>query len=433
MSLTIVEYPNNAATWSYWSAVHNGVIFKFRRQDVALTGIALEDIGGGVYKAVVRYTTPQIPIAAGDYVFIESGDNIGIYEVYITEPGPLSNYVVLTTDDITTSVGGFMNSDTLRENYYIETEVYRYEDSIADYLQIGETIKITTSWDGYARLDLSEWLIGETKKIVIGRVEIKAALSLDQDDDFDYTAINVKDNNRYLKYNFKYRECYIGVDNDFSSFQTNDWFAVKAVKQLGDLYGGNMGEYIWAINTVISTITIQLIIGEFGTHVHVTTVGAHGMTSGDDIYVGGTVEYDGYWVVDTIVSPIEFTFLMTSAPSAGILGGYVQLVILNKAKWLTYSTLPEYIEGYPFSLSFIWPEGRVSEFKKIEELIDINGNVLEHNEYALDTSQNEGVNHLTLQDGYSSDVAFVDVWLETGVVVIAHYVEDDYVEDDYVV
>lgn len=432
MSLSITNYPNDAASWSYWSALHNGVKFRFKRQDIAIATIGSEDIGGGVMKSVVRYVTPQTPLTAGDFVYIESGDNIGVFEVYITETGLTANYVVLTVNTLIPSIGGFLNADTLRENYYIEVEIYKRLSS-GDFL-IGSTQKVTPTSDGIGILDVSEWLQADTKQYGYSREITRESLTWDRDEDFDYSAVNIKDDNVFLKYNIKYKECWIGSNNSFSSFLANDYYVVKAVQQLGATYGENLGEYVFAVDNVEFYKSILTIQGGFdgNTKCRVVTMESHLLTSGDLITITGTVYFDGDYTVDTIISPVEFDFL-----KAGVFywnSGTVSKKAIKTAKFLSDFVEPYYFEGYPFSLSFIYnDDGYIAEAKKVEELLDINKAVDDHNEYDLDVTQNAAVNHLTLAGTYPATTEYVDVWLETGIAVIAHYVEDDYVEDDYVV
>lgn len=87
----------------------------------------------------------------------------------------------------------------------------------------------------------------------------------------------------------------------------------------------------------------------------------------------------------------------------------------DKAKFLSEFEKPTYFVGYPFSLNFIYSDNLSNfEITREEEQFDINGDSLGTSSNTLQAAERFFVNRLMLEQGYTSDVAEVDVWLESG-------------------
>jgi hypothetical protein len=110
--------------------------------------------------------------------------------------------------------------------------------------------------------------------------------------------------------------------------------------------------------------------------------------------------------------------------------------VTNKAKFLTDFERSTFFVGYPFSLSFIYPEEIASSDMTIhEEAFDQSGSSMGDVIDSIDTSQAGGVNRLTLigqnAAGFYDGVDSVDVWLRQGDILRRRYTVGGYVADGY--
>ena len=101
----------------------------------------------------------------------------------------------------------------------------------------------------------------------------------------------------------------------------------------------------------------------------------------------------------------------------------------DKAKFQSVFKRPTYFPGYPFSLNFIYSDNMKNfQVYKTEETKDINGNIIATASTNLDIAHRELANRLMLDGSYTSNVRYVDVWLENDGVAI---IKDDYFEGEY--
>lgn len=105
------------------------------------------------------------------------------------------------------------------------------------------------------------------------------------------------------------------------------------------------------------------------------------------------------------------------------------------AKFLTEFPQPTYFIDYPFSLSFIVNSDILKSLCTSEEdELDVNGNVINHQDFNVNTglSKLPYISQLLLSGSYDTQTEFVDVWLNNGGTASDVYVADDYVANDYV-
>ena len=105
----------------------------------------------------------------------------------------------------------------------------------------------------------------------------------------------------------------------------------------------------------------------------------------------------------------------------------------NKMKFLSCFETPVMWAGWPFSLSFIFSENIAGyELIKVEDELNINGQLLASNDTLLDASQIGRVNYLRVNDPQESDTDYIVVSLESGTSLPNYYVDPGYVEEGYV-
>lgn len=68
-------------------------------------------------------------------------------------------------------------------------------------------------------------------------------------------------------------------------------------------------------------------ISQYGTTVTVTTTSSHGVTEGDQVYISGTVNFNGTWVVTTVPSSSVYKFTKTPAATLFETTGYSTTII----------------------------------------------------------------------------------------------------------
>ena len=86
----------------------------------------------------------------------------------------------------------------------------------------------------------------------------------------------------------------------------------------------------------------------------------------------------------------------------------------REAKFQSVFKRPTYFPAYPFSLNFIY-SNQLENFDiyRIEDQKDINGNIIASSSYLLNLSQRELANRLMLEESYTTNIKYVDVWLDT--------------------
>jgi len=86
----------------------------------------------------------------------------------------------------------------------------------------------------------------------------------------------------------------------------------------------------------------------------------------------------------------------------------------DKAKFQSVFARPTYFPSYPFSLNFIYSDNLENfDVYRIEDQKDINGTIITSSADILNISHRELANRLMLAGSYTSNVRYVDVWLDT--------------------
>ncbi len=231
MSVNIIQYPqrnvnDNNQFVSKWSAVHHEMTFKMQRKDYTGTyGVNPSD-------NTQMYISPRLApgiiqvVNIGDVVYIESdnGDSEDFVVVGIGAGGVF--YVDINNNFNPNGGNCFVNLYT-RKNYYIKTKIYVVNE-FNQYVLAGESINKPNA-SGLAEVDVSSFLKAH----------------IDYLNDFDYSLLNDKDLSLGGAYNIVYSENWEGVEGSFSGIsETELRFFVNSAKQIQDVYGQNMGEYV---------------------------------------------------------------------------------------------------------------------------------------------------------------------------------------------
>ena len=228
MGLTITEYPqrivdNNPLFISKWSAINHSIIFGMERQDYPVQ--LFYNSGTEVMAAIITVGTMIDSPLPGDEVYIESTAASG---TFVIDTFVLPNTFTFLPQAITTPFGpsGFINLFS-RKNYFIRTNVWGVNEN-NQYELIGQSRNKPDS-TGRGSVDVSSFL-----KNIIG-----------YQDNFKYDVLNEKDETLGSPYNITYSENWQLFEGEFSGLSnTLLRFGVNSAKQIQDLYGQNMGEYV---------------------------------------------------------------------------------------------------------------------------------------------------------------------------------------------
>jgi len=239
MSTIITSTPDkvingDAQTVSKWNAVHHPIKFGMLRNDFGVTAstVNLPLEGTQLFIKIVINTGLVIP--ASSEFSVED-------EVYINITGafPSSrNFVIHTITDpstiylldrlanpsqITVAGTGYLN-DLERKNFHLETSIY---DKSSGVNVLVETTINKPNEIGAMDVDVSSYL-----KSLVDYVDL-----------FDYSTLNLKDLTLGGIFNIEYREIWLNGGRA-TVVPGNDYYFTNSSKQIGDVYGSNMGEYV---------------------------------------------------------------------------------------------------------------------------------------------------------------------------------------------
>lgn len=222
MSLTIIKKPEKSVHGhlSKWSAVHQPISFKVQRKDQAVSIKFMSGFGSNKVRIKVVGALPS-SVAVGQRVYYSSPTQS--YIVTITA----INGNTLTTDGTTTGTiyGGFVNFLDAYKNYFVSTQIYTLNTSNALELLGTATTKVDSS--GVSTVNVNAWL----------------RTVAEFEDQFKYDQINKAINGEGGKFTVRFSEYYNGQPSPYGSTLGVDYWSNSA-KQVGDLYGTNMGEYV---------------------------------------------------------------------------------------------------------------------------------------------------------------------------------------------
>lgn len=224
MSVTLIKEPiaTVSAETSKWSAVHHPLEFHFQRRD-AVVGIkwTLPNqnvrlyIQGGVDPSVlvgqsIRFFSTQQTFTA---TIVSINGNV--IEVDNQTPGNVFGGSVIYID-------GF-------KNYSVITEILSVSQSNF-YTVVGE-MNTSADIDGLVKVNIQQWI--KTKALY--------------DNDFAYDVINEFVLGESGKYNLRVRESFNGQETAKEDI-TNLFYWTNSAKQIQDLFGSNMGEFVPTID-----------------------------------------------------------------------------------------------------------------------------------------------------------------------------------------
>ncbi len=224
MSLT-VTYPHknliNSGAQSRWYAAHSPFIISIQRKDLTVNSTT-NNSGNVVVTIAEDISDPANLITAGDEIYINSGDVVGVYEVLSVDT---THTFTIDLAYVAGTGAGYVNLVGIRTNYYIKTIVEKYDDTLSSHSSFDLNITRPNT-SGLAKADIT-------------RIN-KNAVNLT--DDFTHNAMNSKDTNLSAALNLSFVEVWDGSDN--AAVEDEDYFIVNAAMQFQHRYGSNMADYM---------------------------------------------------------------------------------------------------------------------------------------------------------------------------------------------
>jgi hypothetical protein len=202
---------------SRWTAAHNPVIYKFERRDHFVTSVTT--VGENLRLLVDNIDD----IIVGQQIYLKTNKYKGVATV-VSAGGTIVTVSGLALNGNDGS--GYLN--VTRRNYQIQIRIYEVGSNIL----LGATA-CTPFTDGNGSKDVGLF--------------VSAYLQLKNT--FNYDAVNERDPYGSIKFYITAQEIWSGGSSTLINDGAQPIFAVNAAKQVGDVNGQNMAEYVLAYPT----------------------------------------------------------------------------------------------------------------------------------------------------------------------------------------
>ena len=224
MSLTVTQRPSTtiSGNTSKWNAAKNPIVYKMQRKDYATSFIS-----NSAGKIVVQFAGVDLrsvfPVGSKGYL---KSDN-GVYDLQISvfdvQFSVGDTYVICNEAYISVTLNGFMNAFT-RSNYRVQVGVYNTENNLLG------TVSYSPDKSGNLVIDVS--------------TPLKNTLSVDNVADYVTGFTTNDETTAYVKFYIRYRELWLNSNESETNDTANQFFALYGARQIGELYGGNLAEYV---------------------------------------------------------------------------------------------------------------------------------------------------------------------------------------------
>jgi hypothetical protein len=209
-----------AGNISRWNAAHNPIRFTYQRKDFEVLSTA--EMSGHV---LVSANVDTTQLTVGEYVYLNSEGYDFTAKVLSTLLFEGAYLVELDYPYVSDTTGGFLNINSLVKYYEIETFV--------TFIDL-ETGNLTTSTSRNTP---------NSKGLVVADLHALLKSALSTDDSSSYNVINYRDLNQAASYTISFREVWEGYTGQTVEIET-PFYVTFAARQLGQLYGGNMLEFV---------------------------------------------------------------------------------------------------------------------------------------------------------------------------------------------
>lgn len=219
ISFPIRNRDDNSALPSRWSAVHHPILFKLCRKDVNVVQMQFLN---GVHRVILQ--SMPAGIAIGQTCRLVSGPVNA--DVVVT--GISGNQISITGPSLPQfTTGGYLNLTQARKNYIADVRVLGVDNSNT-YYEVGN-IEVKPSPDGTFNINPAGYV-----KVIAERT-----------DTFLYNLINKRIIGAGSRFNFQFRESWVGHEGTYSTLSnTNVFYWTNATKQLQQKYNFNVAEHV---------------------------------------------------------------------------------------------------------------------------------------------------------------------------------------------
>lgn len=251
MSLTVTQRPSTSISGntSKWNAAKNPIVYKMTRKDFNITAFANS---GGALQITVNanlftLTTAQGgSVVAGSKIYVQS-DDLFFYKKTLTvvSCSNAANSVIVFEAGSWVGSGsstGYINL-LQRANYRVDVAIYTpqvYEIPPASVRSnvLLSTLSYSPDPSGVLNIDVSTPLLNNLSPDNLADY----VTGFTTHDDRTTSATN--QGNGYIKFYIKYTEKWTNSAEAETDDTANQFFALYGARQIGELYGGNLAEYV---------------------------------------------------------------------------------------------------------------------------------------------------------------------------------------------
>jgi hypothetical protein len=230
MSLTVTQRPSTtiSGNTSKWNAAKNPIVYKMTRKDYNITAVANS---GGALQITVNTNLTTLTTAQGGPVVIGSKlwvvtDN-GVYNALytvVTVTNAANSVVTFGASTYTSAATtGYVNL-MQRTNYRVSVGIYNAANTLL------QTLAYSPDKSGNIIVDVATPLLN--------------TLSVDNVADYVAGFITNDETTAYVKFYIRYSELWTSSAESETNDTANQFFAIYGARQIGELYGGNMAEYV---------------------------------------------------------------------------------------------------------------------------------------------------------------------------------------------
>lgn len=251
MSLTVTQRPSTTigGNTSRWNAAKNPIVYRMTRKDYNITAVANN---AGALQITVNTNLTTLtsaqggPVVAGSKIYVQT-DELFFYKKTLTVvsvTNAANSVVVFEAGSWVGSAAstGFINL-LQRTNYRVEVGIYANEtfDIPANSIRTNvllSTLSYSPDPSGNVLIDVATPLLNNLSPdnladYVTGFVT---------HDDRTTSLTNI--GNAYVKFYIRYTEVWTNSTETETNDSANQFFALYGARQIGDLYGGNLAEYV---------------------------------------------------------------------------------------------------------------------------------------------------------------------------------------------
>ena len=223
MSLIVTQRPSTtiSGNTSRWNAAKNPIVYKMIRKDYTWTVV-----NNNAGRIEVLHSGPSTPFTVGKKFWLVSGNGLYNQQVTVNSTVGSSPTTIIFNETYLGSGGSdiWYNDITSRTNYRVRVGVYNTANSLLS------TLSYSPDKSGNLIIDVATPLLNN--------------LSVDNVADYVTGFTTNDETSAYVRFYIRYTEVWTGSAESETNDTANQFFALYGARQIGELYGGNMAEYV---------------------------------------------------------------------------------------------------------------------------------------------------------------------------------------------